>query len=116
MRKTMLILLSLCGCSMAMGAETALTGPAVQALLSDRILVANIDGKMIEQIFQKSGLTLYSENRAQSQGFWKVEANAYCSQWPPNETWSCFEVFQDGNNVTFVSKSGRRFPMELKNP
>lgn len=102
-----------CGSS-AVGAESALTGVAIQALLSDKSLVANSDGKSIEQIFQKGGLTLYLENGAQSQGFWKVEGNAYCSQWPPNETWSCYDVLQDGKKVTFVSKSGKRFPMEPK--
>ncbi len=114
MRKMTLVLFTLCSCSIAIGAETVLTGPALQELLSERFLVATRDGKTIEQIFQKSGLTLYTENGAQSQGFWKVEGNAFCSQWPPNETWSCFEIFQDGKNVTFVSKSGKRFPMELK--
>jgi hypothetical protein len=114
MGKVFMVLLALGIGAMPALAETVLKGPAVLEMLSDKTLVNSHDGKSIAQIFQKSGMTLYLENGAQSQGFWKVEGDRYCSQWPPNETWSCYDVLQDGNSVTFVSKSGKRFPMELK--
>lgn len=110
MRKTILLLAvssSLCGAASA--AETKLDGAAITALLTDAVLDGVDADKQVSQIFQKSGVTFYSEKGAQSQGFWKVEGSQYCSQWPPNSSWACYDMAQDGDVVTFISASGSRF-------
>ena len=97
---------------LALAAEVSLSGTEISALLSDGVLYGDDNGQPADQIFQKNGVTYYNVGSGQSQGKWKVEGNQFCSQWPPNENWSCYDVLQDCKNVTFVSKSGKRFPME----
>ncbi len=95
--------------STAEAAETKLSGAEMQAILYDKILY----GKDVEQIFQKSGVTFYLAGGNQSQGNWKIEAEKYCSQWPPNEAWACYDIVQDGNKITFISKDGNRTEMSI---
>ena len=97
----------------AVEAATAIRGAEITVLLSDVTLTGSKNGKVIQQIFQKGGLTLYLENGAQSVGTWKVEGDKYCSQWPPNESWSCYEVEVEGQNLTFIASNGTRYPMLL---
>lgn len=100
--------------SAALATGRELAGAEITAVLSDQIFVGADPADDIEQIFQKSGLTLYSANGAQSQGTWKVDGNKYCSVWPPSEHWSCYAVVQEGEVITFVSTSGTRYPVKLK--
>jgi hypothetical protein len=93
--------------------EQKLRGDEITAVLSDVVLSGN---NGVTQIFQKSGATFYSQNGSQSQGSWKVTGDKYCSQWPPNETWPCFDVLRDGELITFVSSSGTRYEMHLTKP
>lgn len=93
--------------SAVQAAETKLTGAEMQSILYDKILY----GKDAEQIFQKSGVTFYTASGGQSQGNWKVEGEKYCSQWPPNQAWACYDMTQDGNKFTFISKDGNRTEM-----
>jgi hypothetical protein len=102
-----LLLISLLLVSPAIAAEMKLTGAEMQAILYDKILY----GKDVEQIFQKSGATFYSAGGSQSQGNWKIDGEKYCSQWPPNEAWACYDITQDGNKITFISKDGNRTEM-----
>jgi hypothetical protein len=104
-----LLLISLLLISSAKAGETKLTGAEMQAILYDKILY----GKDVEQIFQKSGATFYSAGGSQSQGNWKIEGEKYCSQWPPNEAWACYDITQDGDRITFISKDGNRTEMSL---
>ncbi len=90
--------------------EKKLNGAEITAALTDKVLTAKTD---TTQIFQKSGVTFFSESGGQSQGFWKVEGDKYCSQWPPNQAWPCYDVLQDGSKITFVSASGTRYEMQL---
>ena len=94
--------------TVAVASEIKLSGPEIATNLTDVSLYA---GTTVEQIFQKGGQTVYIENGGASQGLWKVQADQYCSQWPPSQGWSCFEVLQDGDQITFVSKAGKRFEM-----
>jgi S-adenosylhomocysteine hydrolase len=96
--------------SSAIAEERKLTGAEITAALTDTVLSAKTD---TTQIFQMSGVTFYSENGSQSQGFWKVSGDQYCSQWPPNTAWPCYDVLQDGSKITFVSASGNRYEMQL---
>lgn len=93
----------------AHAAEVALKGDEIEAVLAERSLYA--DG--VEQIFRKSGQTFYLQNGSSSAGSWKVEGGDYCSVWPPNPAWACYDVLRDGDTITFVGKDGGRFPMRL---
>ena len=95
-------------------AEIAVKTPDLEKLLTDVSLYGVGNKSQVEQIFQKSGVTFYLENGNSSQGNWKIENNRYCSQWPPNESWACYDVLRDGDAVTFVSSTGTRTPMSLK--
>jgi hypothetical protein len=90
--------------------EKKLNGPEITAALTDTVLSAKTD---TTQIFQKSGVTFFSDNGSQSQGFWKVDGDKYCSQWPPNTAWPCYDVLQDGSKITFVSATGIRYEFQL---
>jgi hypothetical protein len=101
------------GFANATATETLLKGPDIQLLLADVVVYGELNGQLIDQIFQKSGVTFYSSGGGQSQGSWNVTGDQYCSVWPPNPTWACFDIARDGNNVTFIAKSGKRFEMRL---
>ena len=99
-----------------MAEEQRLTGPEIQAALSDRTLQGTLeDGKQWQQIFQKSGVTFYSVGSAQSQGRWEVRGDQYCSQWPPNESWTCYDMRVDAGDYSFISASGQRSSGKLLN-
>jgi hypothetical protein len=102
-----ILLASLLMFTSAQAAETNLTSAQMQMILSDKVLY----GKEAEQIFQKSGITFYSAGGSQSQGNWKIDGEKYCSQWPPNEAWACYDMTQDGDKITFISKDGNRTEM-----
>ena len=94
--------------------ETIVKSPELETLFTDVSLYGVGDKAQVEQIFQKSGGTFYLENGGSSQGNWKIENDKYCSQWPPNPSWACYDVLRDGDVVTFVSSTGKRTPMSLK--
>ena len=110
MRPALHVFLLLAAASPA-NAEEVLNGSAITALLYDRSLYGMESGAPVEQIFQVNGLTFYLANGASSSGNWEVRGNSYCSVWPPNPTWSCYEVLADGESVIFVAKDGKRSHM-----
>lgn len=95
--------------------EKKLDGPALRDLLNDITLTSTKTGRVMEQVFQPGGVTFTVdvETKAQSQGFWRLEGDKYCSQWPPSEHWSCYEVFGNDQGVVFVSSNGTRYQMDL---
>ena len=100
----------------ALAQEEKLNGAEVKMALSDHTLKgAREDGKLWQQIFQKSGVTFYSMGAAQSQGFWEVRGDQYCSQWPPNESWTCYDMTVDAGDYHFISASGLRSSGKLLN-
>jgi hypothetical protein len=118
MRKTSLslVLAFLCFSPAAGAGETRMTGAEITAALSDHTLGGkNADNKSWQQIFQKGGVTYYSADGAQSQGVWAVRGDQYCSQWPPNESWTCYDLMTDGKAYSFVSASGGRTTGTLLN-
>jgi hypothetical protein len=94
-------------------ASSPLSGEGIAALLTDATLYGNDNGQPSEQVFQKSGVTFYSVPNGQSQGNWKIDGKKYCSAWPPNPSWVCYDVINDGAAVTFISPSGKRTLMSL---
>ena len=99
----------LCLAAPALAAETKLKGPEIQTLLADKTLAGADAAHKSEQLFQASGVTYYTVDGAQSQGLWQVRGDQFCSQWPPNEHWSCYDVLVDGETVVFQSSSGKRY-------
>ncbi len=98
---------------LALAAEVSLSGTEISALLSDGVLYGDDNGQPADQIFQKNGVTYYNVGSGQSQGKWKVEGNQFCSQWPPNPAWACYDVTRDDRHVFFISRWGERTDMLL---
>ena len=100
----------------AFAQDIKLSGAEIKTALADHTLQSTReDGKTWQQIFQKSGVTFYSVGTAQSQGFWEVRGDQYCSQWPPNESWACYDMTRDGEMFSFISASGQRSSGKLLN-
>jgi hypothetical protein len=57
------------------------------------------------QIFYASGRTLYNAGQ-DSWGYWAVRGDEYCSQWPPSDGWSCYQVEARGDSIRFVGRQG----------
>jgi hypothetical protein len=79
----------------------------VKVETSDGILAA-LDDKALQyaaakQIFYVSGKTLYDAGRP-SWGNWRPQGGQYCSEWPPNARWDCYDLYvsADGLKVRFV--------------
>jgi hypothetical protein len=77
---------------------TPLEGDAIRAALTGRVL----DYGSAWQDFRASGRTLYNAG-ADSWGTWTVQGDRYCSQWPPNAAWACYDVdiSSDGEAIRF---------------
>jgi hypothetical protein len=101
-------------CSLTHAEDKKLDAAEIQVLLND-ITLKSIDAeRAVEQVFQKSGatFTIDIETKALSQGFWRLEGDKYCSQWPPSEHWSCYDVYGNDKIVVFVSSNGTRYQMQ----
>jgi hypothetical protein len=112
-RIAFLIWFALAGCAFA--DEKLLDGATLKNVLSDVTLTSNETGRAIEQVFQAGGVTFTVdvESKAQSSGFWRIEGDKYCSQWPPSEHWACYDVLSNEQGVVFVSSNGTRYQMKL---
>lgn len=84
------------------GDWAAMTGSQVEASLNGQTF--DYPGDAWQQ-FNASGSTLYNSGR-DSWGYWRVQGDQYCSQWPPNAGWGCYDMQTDGVNVRFVSPNG----------
>lgn len=116
MHRTILSLALILISTAAQAEAQKLSGPEITALLSDHTLGGTGgDGKAWQQIFQKSGVTYYSAGGAQSQGNWEVRGDQYCSQWPPNQSWACYDMTQEDGTYAFISASGERTSGKLLN-
>ena len=75
-------------------------GDAIRAALTGRTLeYANA-----RQDFRASGRTLYNAGQ-DSWGYWRIEGDAYCSQWPPSDLWACYRVEQKGTLLRFIGSA-----------
>ena len=100
----------------AFAQDHKLNGAEIKTALADHTLQGTReDGKTWQQVFQKSGVTFYSVGTAQSQGAWEVRGDQYCSQWPPNESWACYDMTRDADMFSFISASGQRSSGKLLN-
>lgn len=76
---------------------TPMTGDDIRTALTGRTL----QYETAWQDFRASGKTLYNAGR-DSWGNWRVEDDRYCSQWPPNDLWACYDMDRSGDRVRFV--------------
>lgn len=83
------------------GEWQTLDGRQIEELLNDTRLT--YEGAWQE--FYQSGKTLYNAG-ADSWGYWRVQGNLYCSEWPPNTGWDCYAMTQRGDTVRFIDQKG----------
>lgn len=80
-----------------------LNADQIQMLLSDRFVEGEQNDTSWVSWFSTTGDTTFSQNRNRpTSGFWKTINNQYCSQWPPAESWDCYDVRSNGKDVEFV--------------
>lgn len=88
---------------------TPLTGAEIRKALTGRTLVyldKEDPTRRVDTIqdFRASGATLYTFKGRESWGYWRVENDQYCSQWPPNDLWACYAMERDGETLRFVGE------------
>lgn len=82
---------------------TPMTGPEVRAALTGQTLRYNLE---TIQDFRASGRTLYTHKGRESWGYWALRGDQYCSQWPPNALWDCYDMAKSDMTIRFIGKSG----------
>jgi hypothetical protein len=105
-----LIVAALCvaSSSSVRAGDRKLAGTEIEGVLTDKIARGETGGKPTEQVFAAGGVTTYTVGGASSQGRWTIRGDQYCSQWPPGESWSCYDLVTDGTAYAFISASGQR--------
>ncbi|MGC1496471.1 MAG: hypothetical protein WA790_11745 [Sulfitobacter sp.] len=78
-----------------------MTGDDIRAALTGRVLNYGENW----QDFRSSGRTLYNAG-ADSWGYWRVQDDQYCSQWPPSDLWACYNMDRSGDALRFVGEGG----------
>lgn len=99
----------------ASAAERKLTGPEIEALLADVTVTGKATNGQFKQYFSPQGQTTYvGAGEPPSSGNWRVKADQYCSVWPPNGSWVCYDVEGEPEaippTITWVGDSGTRYP------
>ena len=101
MRRIALILLLTAPSGIAAEEWTQLSGAEIKAALTD----AKLQYATATQTFYASGKTLYDAGRP-SWGYWRVQGDQYCSQWPPSDLWACYDMAARGHELRFIGASG----------
>ena len=81
-----------------------LDAPSLKTALTARTLA--YDGGETQQ-FNADGSTIYTTDHP-STGAWRIDGPHYCSQWPPSDRWSCYDVARsaDGLHLRFTASDG----------
>jgi hypothetical protein len=96
------------------GAERKLTGAKIRQVLAGKTVTGTDDpGKSWTQVFRDGGITVYVQGSGSSSGYWEARGDQYCSQRPPSESWSCYDVTGDGDHATFISSNGKTWPIKV---
>ena len=90
----------------ALAEPVTLSGAEIAALLSGRTLEGIHVGAEWRQEFGAAGTTAYTTRGRTDLGKWQVRDDRYCSQWPPSETWDCYAITRDGDQISFVPAAG----------
>lgn len=88
--------------------EVKMTGAEVSEALTDRTAI--YEGGEVRQFFARSGSTPYWDGSRLTHGSWRVTGDQYCSVWPPQNVWACYDMFwtKDGG-VVWVGSAGDRY-------
>jgi hypothetical protein len=80
-----------------------LRGVTIVALLKGNTLVYE-DG--YKQSFEDEGATTFDGGKVPSKGRWRVTGDQYCSNWPPSDSWDCYDVTLWGGAISFIAADG----------
>lgn len=95
------------------GPVRVMTGAEVKGMLTDVMMKGEQNGRFWTQMFNSDGSTSFSFGRRISDGRWKIEADDYCSKWPPSEVWECWKVETRSDGIAFVSRdTGEVWPAQ----
>ncbi len=99
----------------AQAAERPLKGPEIDALIKGNTVTGQDISGVWKQFFDANGETVYvAGSKPPSRGAWNVQGDKFCSQWPPNEAWTCYVVTGDldakPRTVTWISGGGTKYP------
>ena len=99
----------------AVAAERPLKGPEIDVLIKGNTVTGKTATGDWKQFFAANGETSYaSRGETPSYGSWEVRGDKFCSQWPPEEHWSCYDVTGDleatPKTITWISGGGKTFP------
>jgi hypothetical protein len=98
MKRLIVGMVLLCGAANAQSWDVLDAGGIARALTDRTVTYENT----AIQHFYASGRTLYTFGEP-SWGEWRVDAEHYCSLWPPAREWDCYTVLTDGEGgVNFV--------------
>ena len=116
-RRRFAVIVSALLTSSAAAAERPLKGDEINALLNGNTVVGVSAGDKSEwkQYFYASGETVYrGGTEPPSSGNWQVKGDQFCSQWPPRDGWSCYDVTGDldatPRTITWISGGGTKYP------
>ena len=91
-----------------------LDAAGITAALNGKTISGDRDGQVWVQTFDAAGVTYYrAANEAPSEGRWVVREDRFCSQWPSAPTWTCYDMFRDGDAVVFVDEAGKDRPARI---
>jgi len=99
--------------------EAVLDEDAIRTVLAGNTVAGVKDGQPWRQSFTATGqTTYYAGSSAPSDGFWRIQDNAYCSKWPPFGGWACYEMTGDlsasPQTVTFIGSGGDKWPAHVQ--
>jgi len=98
MRRIVMALAMVCAPAAAAADWVPLTSDdQITAALAGRVLIHDAYSA---QRFEATGETLHVTDRAAA-GLWEARDGRYCSNWPPSETWTCYDLALDGNRLRF---------------
>jgi len=79
--------------------------PLNGAGIADALTDKGVTYEAATQHFYASGRTLYNAGE-DSWGYWRVENDRYCSQWPPGDLWACYDMERSGQSIRFLGEHG----------
>lgn len=77
----------------------------LQQLLVNKSIISQHKKAQWKRYHLANGHIHYSDNQGKTEnGYWRIENDLYCANWPPSELWNCYIVYQNPDN-TLIFKS-----------
>lgn len=89
--------------------ERPLNDEEIRQALTGNTLFGTWNDREWKGFYAANGVTYYQEKGEKpTKGRWRAQDNKYCSVWPPNPTWFCYDMTgtEAGDRVTFLSPDG----------